>query len=216
MLTSPLTPEQRRLVETNRKLAYAVVNDYLRHNTKLEPLRDDLYQTALERLCSAVQKFDPTKGKIGGYAWIALRREIHAEACRMVGVVSMPSVLHRQGQHLIQSVNLGINADVDVTSDRFADAFTDTSPEMLEEEARCRFAKRAMGEAFDAIFDRVRGTSSQDPARDTDVFVKVAVEGQTLRVAGEKWGLSITRVVQIVKKIQPLFQAWTAELREAA
>jgi RNA polymerase sigma factor (sigma-70 family) len=207
----PLTAAQRQQVEENRKLAYVVVNKTLRHYRDLTRLAPDLEQFALEEMCLSTQTYDRRLGPFSTYAYVRMTNRVQREIGAGQGAVRHPRTwkdAHGNKRNGIPPMNWASQVDVYHEALGLA-GDAGISPEAV----RGEYATKVAEEAWDAIFDRLVKTTCKNPARDTDVFVRVRVQGQTRREAAEAWGLSCTRVDQILFQMKPHFDAWAAEVR---
>jgi RNA polymerase sigma factor (sigma-70 family) len=100
--STPLTAEQRRLVDENQGLVYAVVKkfyqDYYpaaRHSREpIQPLEglldgDDLINEGMIALCQAASRYDPSKGEFSTYAWHRIRGRL-IDAIRKADRIRLP------------------------------------------------------------------------------------------------------------------------------
>lgn len=193
--------QQQQLVEDNIGLAFAVANQYVARFPRLRDMRKDLEQEAFLGLVQAAKKYDESKGTFGTYAWYwassRIRDYVHANVNPASGVPNT----QRNGQ---PAVFLGSESfdlkHVDTVGAENLDEET-----LDKDEVTARFKDELVG------LMRTK-TESRNPERDVDVFLS-PITGE---ISEEQAKMSKQRVLQVRKRVRPLFEALAADYRGEA
>lgn len=185
----PLTPAERRQVEENLNLVYKIARMWVRRHASLEPHYDDLVQEGTFGLIKAVQGYDPTKAAFSTYAWRWIHDFVAIAGKRCLNVTSRPK-----------------DAGFD---------FRAEMPEAWSTPAPLRTDPiDSAGNVREVV--RKRLIESGESERHVDLFMRVNVDGETLRGAGARHGISRQRVNQILTRTKATFERIAADMRGEA
>jgi RNA polymerase sigma factor (sigma-70 family) len=210
--TTPLTNEQRDLVERNIGFAFHVAGRWT-HKTGLPSYADDAAQVALEALCAAARTFVPSRGKFSVWAAYYVHGGLRRFFRRGARVVPRDT----KGTGDIP-LDLSLDAPLEETDGAtHLDFLVDDVGDISREAAIDLHAlgPRILRDMRQQVARRIRGDRKRT-LRYVDAFLEQELEGLTLEAIGQRRGVTRERARQLVEKARPAFEAWKADVAKEA